>query len=197
MDNNVLNHLIEKINKSEKLKVEYGITGQEIKYDEDNRLNTFSSNTTMEVNYKEKTATRETVRSDFKGTIKIIETYKENKKISSNSNEDKIFSTIEYENLFKPGGILYPVYLQELIPVESQMNNKNCQVCIPSEKIIKDIKNYIKSTYAIYEKSENEGAAAPVSFISPLGHTVCHPALYCLSKKQHKDYRLRQGTGHL
>ena len=36
MDNNVLNHLIEKINKSEKLKVEYGITGQEIKYDEDN-----------------------------------------------------------------------------------------------------------------------------------------------------------------
>ena len=81
MDNNVLNHLIEKINKSEKLKVEYGITGQEIKYDEDNRLNTFSSNTTMEVNYKEKTATRKTVRSDFKGTIKIIETYKENKKI--------------------------------------------------------------------------------------------------------------------
>ena len=80
---------------------------------------------------------------------------KENKKISSNSNEDKIFSTIEYENLFKPGGILYPVYLQELIPVESQMNNKNCQVCIPSEKIIKDIKNNIKSTYAIYEKSEN------------------------------------------
>ena len=155
MDNNVLNHLIEKINKSEKLKVEYGITGQEIKYDEDNRVNTFSSNTTMEVNYKEKTATRETVRSDFKGTIKIIDTYKENKKISSNSNEDKIFSTIEYENLFKPGGILYHVYLQELIPVESQMNNKNCQVCIPSEKIIKDIKNYIKSTYAIYEKSEN------------------------------------------
>lgn len=155
MENNVLNHLIEKIDKSEKLKVEYGITGQEIKYDEDNRLNTFSSNTTMEVNYKEKTATRETVRSDFKGTIKIIESYKENKKISSNSNEDKIFSTIEYENLFKPGGILYPVYLQELIPVESQMNNKNCQVCIPSEKIIKDIKNYIKSTYAIYEKSEN------------------------------------------
>ena len=153
MDNNVLNHLIEKINKSEKLKVEYGITGQEIKYDEDNRVNTFSSNTTMEVNYKEKTATRETVRSDFKGTIKIIDTYKENKKISSNSNEDKIFSTIEYENLFKPGGILYPVYLQELIPVESQMNNKNCQVCIPSEKIIKDIKNYIKSTYSIYEKS--------------------------------------------
>ena len=94
MDNNVLNHLIEKINKSEKLKVEYGITGQEIKYDEDNRLNTFSSNTTMEVNYKEKTATRETVRSDFKGTIKIIETYKENKKISSNSNEEKIFSYI-------------------------------------------------------------------------------------------------------
>ena len=33
MDNNVLNHLIEKINKSEKLKVEYGIKGQEIKYD--------------------------------------------------------------------------------------------------------------------------------------------------------------------
>lgn len=30
MDNNVLNHLIEKINKSEKLKVEHGITGQKL-----------------------------------------------------------------------------------------------------------------------------------------------------------------------
>ena len=34
------------------------------------------------------------------------------------------------------------------------MNNKNCQVCIPSEKLIRDIKNYIKSVYVIYKKSE-------------------------------------------
>ena len=56
---------------------------------------------------------------------------------------------------------------------------------------------YGKRKDLIYEKKENEGAVAPVSSISPLWRTVYHTALYCLSKKQHKDYRLRQGTGHL
>ena len=35
MDNNVLNHLIEKINKSEKLKVEYGIQVPVSEFDRD------------------------------------------------------------------------------------------------------------------------------------------------------------------
>ena len=34
------------------------------------------------------------------------------------------------------------------------MNNKGCQVCIPSSQLVKNIPGYIKSTYAIYEKNE-------------------------------------------
>lgn len=153
MESNLLSNLIEKVNKSENLKVEYGITGQKIKYNDDNKLSTFSSNTTMEVNYKEKIAKRENIRSDFDSTKKTIEIYDKNKKVVDDI-EEKIFTDEEYEDLFKPGGRLYPLYLEELIPVESDMNNKNCQVCIPSEKLIRDIKNYIKSVYVIYKKSE-------------------------------------------
>ena len=154
MYSKLLDHLIEIVNNSDKLKVEYGITGQEIKYDDDNKLITFSCNTDMEVNYFEQTATRNIIKSDFYGTIKTTESYENRKKISSNEKENMEFSKEEYENLFKPGGILYPIDLQQLIPVDSQMNNKGCQVCIPSSQLVKNIPGYIKSTYAIYEKNE-------------------------------------------
>ena len=70
-DNNVLKGLKDLINNARKLKIDYGITGQEINR-ENNNIITFSSNTTMEVDYIEKKGYRETVRSDFSGTYSIL-----------------------------------------------------------------------------------------------------------------------------
>ena len=61
----------------------------------------------------------------------------------------------DYDNLFNSGGKLYPLQLEELIPVDSQMNNKSCQVCYPSSVIIDSIPGYVKSTYVIYEKNKD------------------------------------------
>ena len=61
----------------------------------------------MEVNYKEKIAKRENIRSDFDSTKKTIEIYDKNKKVVDDI-EEKIFTDEEYEDLFKPGGRLYP-----------------------------------------------------------------------------------------
>ena len=58
----------------------------------------------------------------------------------------------EYNKIFKPGGKLHPLQVDELIPVDSQMNNKSCQVCYPSNAITDLISGYVKSTYAIYKK---------------------------------------------
>ena len=78
-DNNVLKGLKDLINNARKLKIDYGITGQEINR-ENNNIITFSSNTTMEVDYIEKKGYRETIRSDFSGTYtinEVFENYKE------------------------------------------------------------------------------------------------------------------------
>ena len=158
-DNNVLKGLKDLINNARKLKIDYGITGQEINR-ENNNIITFSSNTTMEVDYIEKKGYRETIRSDFSGTYTInedFENYKEEiKKKDSNSNLEMLselkFTEDEYNKLFKPGGKLHPLQVDELIPVDSQMNNKSCQVCYPSNAITDLISGYVKSTYAIYKK---------------------------------------------
>lgn len=158
-DNNVLKGLKDLINNARKLKIDYGITGQEINR-ENNNIITFSSNTTMEVDYIEKKGYRETIRSDFSGTYtinEVFENYKEEiKKTDSNSNLEMLselkFTEDEYNKIFKPGGKLHPLQVDELIPVDSQMNNKSCQVCYPSNAITDLISGYVKSTYAIYKK---------------------------------------------
>ena len=158
-DNNVLKGLKDLINNARKLKIDYGITGQEINR-ENNNIITFSSNTTMEVDYIEKKGYRETIRSDFSGiyTInEVFENYKEEiKKTDSNSDLEMLselkFTEDEYNKIFKPGGKLHPLQVDELIPVDSQMNNKSCQVCYPSNAITDLISGYVKSTYAIYKK---------------------------------------------
>ena len=73
-DNNVLKGLKDLINNARKLKIDYGITGQEINR-ENNNIITFSSNTTMEVDYIEKKGYRETIRSDFSGTYTTNEVF--------------------------------------------------------------------------------------------------------------------------
>ena len=158
-DNNVLKGLKDLINNARKLKIDYGITGQEINR-ENNNIITFSSNTTMEVDYIEKKGYRETVRSDFSGTYtinEVFENYKEEiKKTDSNSDLEMLselkFTEDEYNKIFKPGGKLHPLQVDELIPVDSQMNNKSCQVCYPSNAITDLISGYVKSTYTIYKK---------------------------------------------
>ena len=158
-DNNVLKGLKDLINNARKLKIDYGITGQEINR-ENNNIITFSSTTTMEVDYIEKKGYRETIRSDFSGTYtinEVFENYKEEiKKTDSNSDLEMLselkFTEDEYNKIFKPGGKLHPLQVDELIPVDSQMNNKSCQVCYPSNAITDLISGYVKSTYAIYKK---------------------------------------------
>ena len=158
-DNNVLKGLKDLINNARKLKIDYGITGQEINR-ENNNIITFSSNTTMEVDYIEKKGYRETIRSDFSGTYtinEVFENYKEEiKNTDSNSDLEMLselkFTEDEYNKIFKPGGKLHPLQVDELIPVDSQMNNKSCQVCYPSNAITDLISGYVKSTYAIYKK---------------------------------------------
>lgn len=161
-ENNVLQELIEVVNNVKKLKVEYGVTGQEINRDNNNII-TFSSNTTMEVDYSEKIGSRETVRGDFSGSYTTKEIFKDCKeeiiKQDSNTKLEKTYivsySEEDYDKCFNPGGKLHPLQVEELMPVDSQMNNKNCQVCSPSNVITNSIPGYIKSTYAIYKKDEN------------------------------------------
>lgn len=161
-ENNVLQELIEVVNNVKKLKVEYGVTGQEINRDNNNII-TFSSNTTMEVDYSEKIGSRETVRGDFSGSYTTKEIFKDCKeeiiKQDSNNKLEKTYivsySEEDYDKCFNPGGKLHPLQVEELMPVDSQMNNKNCQVCSPSNVITNSIPGYIKSTYAIYKKDEN------------------------------------------
>ncbi len=161
-DNNVLKGLIKLVNNSDTLKVEYGVTGQEVNR-QDNNIITFSSNTTMEVNYSEKKGYRSTIRSDFSGTYTTKEIFESCKEELIERNSDtKVensciidFTEEEYDKLFNPGGKLHPLQVEELVAVDSQMNNKSCQVCSPSKVITDAIPGYIKSTYAIYKKNEN------------------------------------------
>lgn len=161
-ENNVLQELIKIVNNAKKLKVEYGVTGQEVDRD-NNDIITFSSNTTMEVNYDEKKGSMTTVRGDFSRAYTIKEKFENYKEeiIEKDSNTKSEISYIieyskeDYENLFNPGGKLHPLQVEELIPEDSQMNNKNCQVCFPSKVITDSIPGYIKSTYAIYKKDVN------------------------------------------
>ncbi|MEW9079186.1 hypothetical protein [Terrisporobacter glycolicus] len=161
-ESSVLQQLIKLVNNAKKLKIEYGVTGQEVKRD-NNDIITFSSNTTMEVNYSEKKGSIVTVRGDFSGTYTTKEVFEDGSekiiKKDSNTNSETSYivgySEEDYDKLFNPGGKLHPLQVEELIPVDSQMNNKNCQVCSPSEVITDSIQGHIKSTYAIYQKDEN------------------------------------------
>lgn len=161
-ESSVLQQLIKLVNNAKKLKIEYGVTGQEVNKDNNNII-TFSSNTTMEVNYSEKKGSIVTVRGDFSGTYTTKEIFENNSekiiKKDSNTNTETSYvieySEDDYEELFNPGGRLHPLQVEELIPVDSQMNNKKCQVCSPSKVITDSIQGHIKSTYAIYQKDEN------------------------------------------
>lgn len=161
-ESSVLQQLIKLVNNAKKLKIEYGVTGQEVNKDNNNII-TFSSNTTMEVNYSEKKGSIVTVRGDFSGTYTTKEIFENNSekiiKKDSNTNAETSYvieySEEDYEKLFNPGGRLHPLQVEELIPVDSQMNNKKCQVCSPSKVITDSIQGHIKSTYAIYQKDEN------------------------------------------
>lgn len=161
-ESSVLQQLIKLVNNAKKLKIEYGVTGQEVNRDNNNII-TFSSNTTMEVNYSEKKGSIVTVRGDFSGTYTTKEIFENNSekiiKKDSNTNAETSYvieySEEDYEKLFNPGGRLHPLQVEELIPVDSQMNNKKCQVCSPSKVITDSIQGHIKSTYAIYQKDEN------------------------------------------
>lgn len=161
-ESSVLQQLIKLVNNAKKLKIEYGVTGQEVNKDNNNII-TFSSNTTMEVNYSEKKGSIVTVRGDFSGTYTTKEIFENNSekiiKKDSNTNTETSYvieySEDDYEKLFNPGGRLHPLQVEELIPVDSQMNNKKCQVCSPSKVITDSIQGHIKSTYAIYQKDEN------------------------------------------
>lgn len=158
---NVLQQLIKVVNNAKKLKIEYGVTGQEV--NKDNNIITFSSNTTMEVDYVEKTGSRVTIRSDFSGTYtteEVFENCKEeitekNSNTATEKSSKVSYNQLDYDKLFKSGGKLHPIQVEELIPVDSQMNNNACQVCYPSKSITDYIPGYIKSTYAIYKKDEN------------------------------------------
>lgn len=161
-ESSVLQQLIKLVNNAKKLKIEYGVTGQEVNKDNNNII-TFSSNTTMEVNYSEKKGSIVTVRGDFSGTYTTKEVFENNSekiiKKDSNTNTETSYiieySEEDYDKLFNPGGRLHPLQVEELIPVDSQMNNKKCQVCSPSKVITDSIQGHIKSTYAIYQKNEN------------------------------------------
>ncbi|MCC3865414.1 hypothetical protein K0040_14170 [Terrisporobacter petrolearius] len=161
-ESGALQQLIKLVNNAKKLKIEYGVTGQEVNRDNNNII-TFSSNTTMEVDYSEKKGSVVTVRGDFSGTYTTKEIFENNseKIIKKNSNTNTETSYVieyseeDYDKLFNPGGRLHPLQVEELIPVDSQMNNKKCQVCSPSKVITDSIQGHIKSTYAIYQKDEN------------------------------------------
>lgn len=161
-ESSVLQQLIKLVNNAKKLKIEYGVTGQEVNRDNNNII-TFSSNTTKEVNYSEKKGSIVTVRGDFSGTYTTKEFFENNSekiiKKDSNTNTETSYvieySKDDYNKLFNPGGKLHPLQVEELIPVDSQMNNKKCQVCSPSKVITDSIQGHIKSTYAIYQKDEN------------------------------------------
>ncbi|UPA29671.1 hypothetical protein L0P85_13910 [Terrisporobacter glycolicus] len=161
-ESSVLQQLIKLVNNAKKLKIEYGVTGQEVNKDNNNII-TFSSNTTMEVNYSEKKGSIVTVRGDFSGTYTTKEIFENNSekiiKKDSNTNTETSYvieySEEDYDKLFNTGGRLHPLQVEELIPVDSQMNNKKCQVCSPSKVITDSIQGHIKSTYAIYQKDEN------------------------------------------
>ncbi|WP_343337817.1 hypothetical protein TPELB_30360 [Terrisporobacter petrolearius] len=161
-ESSVLQQLIKLVNNAKKLKIEYGVTGQEVNKDNNNII-TFSSNATMEVNYSEKKGSIVTVRGDFSGTYTTKEIFENNSekiiKKDSNTNTETSYiieySEEDYDKLFNPGGRLHPLQVEELIPVDSQMNNKKCQVCSPSKVITDSIQGHIKSTYAIYQKDEN------------------------------------------
>ncbi|WP_455538535.1 hypothetical protein [Terrisporobacter sp.] len=160
-DNNVLKGLIDMVNNAIKLKISHGITGQKIDR-KNNNIITFSSNTTMEVDYIRKIGYRETIRCDFSGTYTINEVFedcKEEIKEKDSNNKLEILSKLEftkeeYDKVFAPGGKLHPLQVDELIAVDSQMNNKSCQICYPSNVITDSIPGYVKSTYAIYKKED-------------------------------------------
>ena len=161
-ESSVLQQLIKLVNNAKKLKIEYGVTGQEVNKDNNNII-TFSSNTTMEVNYSGKKGSIVTVRGDFSGTYTTKEVFEDGSakiiKKDSNTNSETSYiveySEEDYDKLFNIGGKLHPLQVEELIPVDSQMNNKCCQVCSPSKEITDPIQGHIKSTYAIYQKDEN------------------------------------------
>ena len=104
-ENNVLQELIKIVNNAKKLKVEYGVTGQEVDRD-NNDIITFSSNTTMEVNYDEKKGSMTTVRGDFSRTYTIKEKFENYKEEiiekDSNTKSEKSY-IIEYMHFFDLG----------------------------------------------------------------------------------------------
>lgn len=164
MEGDVLKQLQDMIDTSQILLIKYGVTGQKIDTNYKSEVITFSSNSSVEVDYKNKKATMETVSGSFKGSNTSHHLFENNFEIITKKNtngeitstDTLKYSNSEYEELFKSGGKLLTIEVKELIPVESQLNNTTCQVCIPSKKITDKISDYIKSTYAIFKNKENQ-----------------------------------------
>ena len=158
-----MNQLLQSIKNAKSLKINYGITGQKIIKEEMKKTITFSSNISIIVDYILKVASVETTISDFTASTTKKDMYENyiktsietdlNTKVEKYSTEDLLNE--EYDNLFKPGGLLYPIELEELIPVESKMNNDNCQVCCPCKDLMDNTSGYLESAYVIYKKDEN------------------------------------------
>ena len=161
-DKNVLEQLLQSIKNANSLKINYGITGQKIINDKTKEIITFSSNINIIADYTLKVASVETSTSDFISSTNKKETYENYIKTSietdSNTRGEKSYTKElmkeEYDNLFKPGSQLYPIELEGLIPVESKMNNDNCQVCRPCKGYTDAIDGYLESVYVIYKKDE-------------------------------------------
>lgn len=162
-DKNVLEQLLQSIKSANSLKINYGITGQKIIDDNIKKIITFSSNIDIIVDYILKIASVETTISDFTSSINRKETYKNYIKTSIETDLNtgveksctKELIKEEYDDLFKSGSQLYPIELEFIIPVESEMNNDCCQVCRPCKEYTDTIDGHLESVYVVYKKSEN------------------------------------------
>lgn len=187
--NNILDQLKKAIKYANKIRSEYGITAQEISDDDEHRLLTVSSNTTMEVDYKNKKGIIATLTGSFDGSITTIEIYDNNSEyiIQTDLIRESILNTsvsLSQENfnkLFQPGGRLYTLEVDELIPIESEGNKENLHVFRPSKKIIDCIPGYIWANYSVYKRSDNIFEITMIMKQKDLNTSICLMQ-YCFTK---------------
>lgn len=162
-DKNVLDLLLQSIKSANSLKINYGITGQKIIDDNIKKIVTFSSNINIIVDYTLEIASVETTTSDFTSSTNRKEVYKDYTKTlietDLNTRVEKSYTKEltkeEYDDLFKYGSQLYPIELEFIVSVESEMNNDYCQVCRPCKEYTDTIDGHLESVYVVYKKNEN------------------------------------------
>lgn len=160
---NILEQLKESIKHADSIKIEYGMTAQQLSNEKEPRLITVSSNTIMEVDYIQCRGSIATLTGSFEGSTTTTEVFENGLDTitQSDTNSQTIKSSIikmskeDYDNLFKPEGKLYPMEFDELIPVEAEKINNNTIICIPSQKFIDSIPGYIRSHFTLEKKEDN------------------------------------------